>query len=178
MCSYSWIGGLPACEDAYTLTDVLRKQWNYTGFVTSDWFATHSTIDSANNGLDMEMPYNQFFGAPLQQAVADGAVSIDTVDSMLKPILTQMFRFHLFTRVQTGSPSSVVTSPQHATVAREVAEQGAVLLKNSAGLLPLSVSRPSLAVIGEDAGPNDGSGLGIKWSRRHRARSKRRTGVE
>lgn len=152
MCSYSWIGGVAACENAYLLTNVLRDQWKYSGFVTSDWFSTHSTVDSANHGLDMEMPFDQFFGPALEQAVMDGLVSTDTVDQMLRPILTQMFRFKLLTRTQTGTTATVVTSAEHAATALKVAEEGTVLLKNSAGLLPLAEGH-SITVIGRDAGP-------------------------
>ncbi len=151
LCAYSFINRISACQNAYMLEDVLRKQWKYDGFVSSDWFATYTLLD-ANSGLDIEMPYDTVFGAPLTQAVMDGTVTIATVDSMVKPILTEMFRFKLFTRQPSGGPSATVTTPQHAALAREVAEQGAVLLKNSTGLLPLPAGG-SIAVIGEAAGP-------------------------
>ncbi len=56
MCSYSYINGTPACQNPYTLSTVLRHQYSFGGFVTSDWGATHSTAASANAGLDMDMP--------------------------------------------------------------------------------------------------------------------------
>jgi beta-glucosidase len=155
MCSYSTINGAPACQDQDTLTQVLRDQWNYQGFVTSDWGATHSTVPSANNGLDMQMPDDSYFGAPLLQAVEDGQVSEATLNTMVRPILTEMFRFHLFTRTQTGTPASVVTSPAHSAVAQQVSEDGTVLLKNTDNILPLSTATTkSIAVIGDDAGPD------------------------
>jgi beta-glucosidase len=66
MCSYSTINGTYACENPYILTQVLRDQFGFQGFVTSDWGATHSTVPSAQAGLDMQMPDNSFYGDPLR----------------------------------------------------------------------------------------------------------------
>jgi beta-glucosidase len=153
MCSYSFINGQPACQDPYTMQQVLREQWGYDGFTTSDWGATHSTVPSAQAGLDMEMPSGQYYGDALAQAVADGQVSEAQIDSLVRPILTQMFRFGLFTKAPTGTADSVVTTPAHQAVGRQVAEDGTVLLKNQGGVLPLSpTKKSSIAVIGDDAG--------------------------
>jgi beta-glucosidase len=153
MCSYSTINGTYACQNGDLLTNVLRNQWHYNGFVTSDWGATHSTVPSANAGLDMQMPSNSYFGAALQQAVQDGQVSMATINAKVRHILTELFRFNMFANPPAGSPSAVVTSPAHAATARTVAEQGSVLLKNSGSVLPLSTSRDhSIAVIGPDGG--------------------------
>jgi len=155
MCAYSTINGTYACENPYILGDVLKQQFGFQGFVTSDWGATHSTVRAANAGLDMQMPDASFFGAPLKQAVQAGQVPMSRLDGMVSRILAAMFRFGLFDRVQTGTPSSVVTTPQHAAVARKVAEQGTVLLKNDGAILPLDTSKlHSIAVIGDDAGPD------------------------
>jgi beta-glucosidase len=153
MCSYSFINGQPACQDPYIMKQVLRDQYGYQGFVTSDWGATHSTVASADARMNMEMPSGSYYGAPLKQAVASGQVSMATIDDLVRPILSAMFQYHLFTEPPTGTPSSVVTTPQHTAVARRIAEDGTVLLKNDGGLLPLSGdAKSSIAVIGRDAG--------------------------
>jgi len=153
MCAYSTVNGEYSCQNSDLLTKVLRDQWHYTGFVTSDWGATHSTVPSANAGLDMQMPDNSYFGAALQQAVQDGQVSMATINAKVRHILTELFRFNMFASPPSGSPSAVVTSPAHAAAARAVAEQGTVLLKNAGPVLPLRTSRDhSIAVIGPDAG--------------------------
>lgn len=153
MCSYSTINGSYACENPYLLTDILKQGWHFPGFVTSDWGATHSSAPAANAGLDMQMPDDSEFGAPLLAAVQSGAVPMSRLDDMVSRILTEMFRFKLFTRTQTGTVNSVVTSAKHAATARQVAEAGTVLLKNSRANLPLSTMRVhSIAVIGNDAG--------------------------
>ncbi len=153
MCSYSTVNGEYACQNRYLLKKVLRNEWGFKGFVTSDWGATHSTVPSARAGLDMEMPDGTYYGSALEQAVEEGQVSEKTLDRMVLHILTQMFRFGLFDHPARGNPDATVTSPAHAKVAREVAEQGSVLLKNEGGLLPLDASRVhSIAVIGPGGG--------------------------
>ena len=155
MCSYSTINGSPACQNDYLQNTKLKDQWNFPGFVTSDWGATHSTVDSANNGLDMEMPDDQFFGANLETAVQAGQVPLSRLNDMVTRILTEEFRFGLFERAATGSPSAVVTSAAHTAVAQNVAEQGTVLLKITNSALPLNTkTTTSIAVIGDDAGPD------------------------
>ena len=161
MCAYSTINGTWACESAYTLDTVLKGEWRFPGFVTSDWGATHSTVAAAGNGLDMQMPDTTYFASALASAVTAGRVPAARLDDMVARILTQMFRFHLFDRAQTGTPSSVVTGEGHAALARSVAERGTVLLRNAGNLLPLDpVAIKSIAVIGPGGGQDALSGGG------------------
>ena len=158
MCSYSVVNGQFACENKYLLTNVLKQEWHFPGFVTSDWGATHSTVPSALNGLDMQMPGGSgfgtdYYGAPLKQAVQSGQVPVAVLDGMVSRILTAMFRFGLFNRPHTGSLTATVTTPAHAQTGRDAAEAGTVLLKNDGGVLPLQQERDkSVAVIGSDGG--------------------------
>jgi beta-glucosidase len=152
MCSYSYINGTAACQDPYTLTTVLRQQFGFGGFVTSDWGATHSTAASANAGLDMDMPGSDgYFGSALQSAVSSGSVSTATLNSMVSDVLTEMFGFGLFNKPTTGSPDETATSSADQSDATQLAEEGTVLLKNSGSILPLTSSDSSIAVIGADA---------------------------
>jgi beta-glucosidase len=153
MCSYATVNGAYACENPH-LGRVMDGEFGLQGFIASDWGATHSTVPSARAGLDMEMPYGARYSGPLVQAVQDGQVPRATVREMARRILTEMFRFHLFSARRAGSARAAVTSPAHAAVARKVAEQGTVLLKNDGGVLPLRAGGArSIAVIGDDAGP-------------------------
>ncbi|HXA61338.1 MAG TPA: glycoside hydrolase family 3 C-terminal domain-containing protein [Streptosporangiaceae bacterium] len=153
MCSYSTVNGTYACENPYLLNTALYQQDAFTGFVTSDWGATHSTVASANAGMTMEMPGGLFFGTSLSLAVTAGTVTQATLDTMVGRVLTQMFRFGLFDKAPTGSTGAVVTTPAHVTTARQIAEEGTVLLKNSGSLLPLSTATThSIAVLGNDGG--------------------------
>ncbi|QQE78223.1 glycoside hydrolase family 3 protein [Alicyclobacillus sp. SO9] len=152
MSAYSMVNGSFSSANKYLLTDVLRKQWNFNGFVTSDWFAAHSTVKSAKAGLDMEMPNPTYFGQSLETAVKNGQVSISLINNKVRSILREMFRFGLFNRPSTGSPSANVSTPQHKQVALKAAESGTVLLKNQNNVLPLNSRRlKSIAVIGYDA---------------------------
>ena len=86
MCSYSYINGTAACQNPYLLSAVLRQQFGFTGFVTSDWGATHSTAASANAGLDMDMPGNDgYYGSALASAISAGQVSQATCSTRPSP---------------------------------------------------------------------------------------------
>ena len=151
MCSYSTINGQAACQNEY-LNNTLNQQWDYPGFITSDYGATHSTVGSANAGLDQEMPSSDFYGSALESAVEDGQVSLSTVNDAVSRILTEMFRFNEFNDPPTGTPTTVVTTAAHQAVATSVAEAGTVLLKNSGQTLPLKASGGgTVAVIGPAA---------------------------
>jgi beta-glucosidase len=161
MCAYSTVNGTYACEDAYTQDTVLKGQWGFAGFITSDWGATHATVAAAGRGLDLEMPDSAHFASRLRAAVQGGQVPMARLDDMVRRILTEEFRFHLFERRQTGTLASVVTSRAHAVAARRVAEGGTVLLRNQGALLPLKAgSVRSIAVIGPDGGGNAMTGGG------------------
>ncbi len=161
MCAYSTVNGLWACEDAWTQDSVLKGAWRFPGFITSDWGATHGTAAFADGGLDLQMPDTTFFGAPLKAAVLAGRVPMSRLNDMVRRILTQEFRFHLFERAQPGGPDSVVTDSAHAAFARSAAARGIVLLRNEGGLLPLDPARVrSIAVIGSDGGKDAMTGGG------------------
>ena len=152
MCSYSYINGAAACQSPYTLSTVLRHQYGFGGFVTSDWGATHSTAASANAGLDMDMPgSDHFFGKALRSAVSSGSVSMARLNTMVSDVLTEMFAFGLFDQPATGSPAETATNATDRADATALAEEGTVLLKNSGEVLPLGSSDSSIAVIGADA---------------------------
>lgn len=147
MCAYVKTNGVYSCENRELLKEILRKQLKFDGWVMSDWGATHSTVEAANNGLDQEMPGDEFFGAKLKQAVMDGQVSRDVLDGHVQNILVPMLRQGLFDRSPKGTWSSNARSPEHDKFSRNVAEQGTVLLKNNGNILPLR-STLSVAVIG------------------------------
>ncbi|SCE47735.1 beta-glucosidase [Streptomyces sp. DvalAA-14] len=162
MCSYSTINGTYACQNPYLLNTVLRQQFGFSGFVTSDWGATHATAASANAGLNQDMPGNDgFYGGALQSAVASGAVSQATLNSLTSGILTEMFAFGQFDKAPVGSPAQTATSAADQSAATRIAEEGTVLLKNSGNVLPLAATTKSIAVIGADASTSpqtDGGG--------------------
>lgn len=151
MCGYNYVNGVHACNNTYLLSQVLKGQFGFDGFVTSDWFALHASHAAANAGTDMQMPTGCYFGPRLRDGLRSGKVSLSRLDDMVGRILRQLFRHGLFDQPRTGSPDAVVGTPEHVAVAREVAEQGSVLLKNEADLLPLE-GVDSIAVLGRAAG--------------------------
>jgi beta-glucosidase len=160
MCAYSSINGQYACQNN-DLYNTLNQQWGFQGFVTSDYNATHSTVGSANAGLDQEMPSADDYGSALEAAVASGQVSLSTINDAVSRILTEMFRFNEFNDPPTGTTSTTVTDAAHQAVSTSVAEAGTVLLKNSGNTLPLKASGGgTVAVIGPaaSASPTDAGG--------------------
>ena len=153
MCSYSEVNGPFACENAY-LNNILKNQFGFDGFITSDWGGTHSTVASANAGMDMEMPGSTYFGTALKAAVQNGQVPQSRVDDMVTRILREEFRFGLVTNPSPDTPDAVASTDAHVATARQVAEDGTVLLKNDGNVLPLTKSTHSVAVIGDGAGSN------------------------
>ena len=149
MCSYNSVNGDYACQNTYTLTDVLKRDWQFKGFVLSDWGGTHSTIKASHAGLDHEEPMDDFYGEKLKQAVKAGKVSMAELDDHVHRILRSDFLAGLF---DYPTQKSVVDVEGGLAIARRQAEQSTVLLKNHDGLLPLDGSRVhSIAVIGPHA---------------------------
>ena len=151
MCSYASINGNFACNNSDLETTILRDEWDFPGFVMSDYGALHST-QGALQGTDQEQPFNTYYGTPLQTAIGNGSIPKSALNTMVQRVLTQMFRFNLFSQPRTGSPSSPVTTPAHVALADQVAQAGTTLLKNAGGVLPLAASHGgAIAVIGPSA---------------------------
>jgi len=152
MCAYNKVNGVHACENPFLLTEVLRRDWKWPGYVMSDWGATHSTVAAANAGLEQDsgFPFDSepFFGAPLKAAVAQGQVSEARLTEMAGRILRSMFAHGLFDHPIAEAPIDLAA---HAAITRADAEAGAVLLRNEGALLPLSPSVKRIAVIGGHA---------------------------
>jgi beta-glucosidase len=149
MCSYNLVNGDYACENKYLLDDVLKKDFGFKGFVVSDWGATHSTVKAAMAGLDMEQPGDRYFGDALKKAVESGQVPMARLNDMVHRLLRTEFAAGLF---DEPSERQVPDIFKGFAVARHVAEQGSVLLKNAEGELPLKASSvKSIAVIGSHA---------------------------
>lgn len=169
MCSYNLINNTYACENNETLNRDLKGRMGFEGFVMSDWGATHSTVQSANNGLDMQMPDDTYFGTALAQAIKNGEVPQSRLDDMVVRILTPMYAVGIFDRPQNGNINANASTLAHAQLTRRIAEEGTVLLKNTPALLPLNANIKRLAIIGDDGlvrplATGDGSGHGMRYS--------------
>ena len=149
MCAYNRINGDYACENSYTLNDVLKKAWGFKGWVMSDWGGTHTTVKAALAGLDQEQPGSVHFGGALKRAVESGEVPLARLDDMVHRILRTEFAVGI---VDRPPAPKVVDVFRGLELAQRFAEQGAVLLKNANGQLPLDRARvKSIAVIGSHA---------------------------
>ncbi len=151
MCSYNLVNGIYACENPDTQNTILKGELGFSGWIMSDWGATHSITESALGGLDMEMPGGVHY-VQLKSAIDAGQVPQSRLDDMVLRILTPMFRFGLFDRGPTGTYGAVVQTDAHKKFAREAAAQGMVLLKNDENVLPLDPARVhAIAVFGAAA---------------------------
>ena len=155
MGAYNKFRGFYCCENKYLLNDILKEEWDFKGIVISDWGATHSTIGSAENGLDVEMGtyrrknQDYYFGKPLLDSLNNGKMDKQLIDDKIRRILRVMN--HCKTMDKNRKKGSINT-PEHSRIAYRVARESVVLLKNDLKLLPLDMSTiRSIAVIGDNA---------------------------
>lgn len=157
MCAYNAVNGRFSCENPSLLTEILRRQWGFPGFVVSDYGANHSAGPALTAGLDIEFWLPAHFDE-LEAAIRDGSLPVAALDAAVRHILTTMDRFGLLAHASpeggtvVDRPVPALPVEADARVARTVAEDGAVLLKNDGGALPLRRrDLRSLAVIGPTA---------------------------
>src|SRR3954451_1262939 len=149
MCSYNRINGDFACENSYTLRDVLKKQWSFKGFVISDWGGTHSTEKASAAGLDQEQPMADYFGPKLKAAVEAGKVPMSEIDEHARRVLYAEFLSGI---VDDPPQKGVVDVEKGLEVAQRIEEKSIVLLKNNPLTLPLDPSKvQSIPIIGGHA---------------------------
>jgi beta-glucosidase len=158
MCSYNRINGDFACENSYTLRDVLKKEWGFNGFVISDWDGTHSTEKASAAGLDQEQPMANFFGPKLKEAVEAGRVPMSEIDDHARRVLYAEFSSGI---VDDPPQKGVLDVEKGLDEAQRVEGNSIVLLKNSQSVLPIDPSKVhSIAMIGghADVGMISGGG--------------------
>ncbi|MEI6418768.1 MAG: glycoside hydrolase family 3 N-terminal domain-containing protein, partial [Sphingomonadales bacterium] len=150
MSAYNKVNG-EYCGQNYTLlTDILRHQWGFQGFVHSDWIMGVYDVWGAAAGLDVENPEPRVWGDKLLAAVEAGSIAPSVIDTACRRILTVLYSIESAEDPLPDYPESLVASPAHAALALEAAEKSAVLLKND-GVLPFA-DGTRLAVLGRLAG--------------------------
>ena len=154
MCAYNRVNGPYSCEHSFLLTQVLRDEWRWPGYVMSDWGAVHSTAPSANAGLDQESGFGlqagDWFNADkLKSAVGAGEISATRIDLMATRVLHAMFDHGLVD--DPVSEGQAIDFTANRAISRAAAEDGIVLLKNDGNLLPLAADVRRIAVIGGHA---------------------------
>lgn len=168
MGAYNQIAGQHACHNDRMLNKILKQDWKFDGCVITDWGGCHDTYESAMNGLDIEMgsytngltsesafTYDDYYLArPYREMLLSGKVPMSTLDDKAARILRLIFR----TAMNRQKPYGSLCTPEHYAVAREIGDEGIVLLKNApvtkkgAALLPLDASRYNrILVVGDNA---------------------------
>ncbi|MCK4966895.1 glycoside hydrolase family 3 C-terminal domain-containing protein, partial [bacterium] len=152
MTAYNLVNGEYTSENKHLMTDIVKNDWGFKGFIVSDWRGTHKTIAAAR-GLDFEMPGpgKYLIEDSLKTHLEKGTIDVQTINSMAGRLLRAMFKMKLFDK-DAELPEGALNTPEHQKLAREVAEGAIVLLKNDGDLLPLSKDKiKSIAVIGPNA---------------------------
>jgi len=162
MCSYNQVNGIYACESPNTLTDYLKDELGFQGFVVSDFGAVHSTAPSLNAGLDQELNRPVFYTpANLEAALAAGTITEAQIDAAAFRVARAAIAEGLFDHPIPASPAANASTPAHLALAKQVAEEGSVLLKND-GALPLTGKGLKIAVIGPTASATPINGISAK----------------
>jgi beta-glucosidase len=153
MCAYPQVNGTFSCENGTLLNSILKGEWRFDGVVTSDFGAVHSTVPSALNGLDLEMPSGKFFNSALKSAVQSGRVPVATIDDKLVRRFRKTMELGLWDSPPSAHSITATQERADGAVARAIAAEGVVLLKNAGSRLPLGAGAlRSIAVIGPFAG--------------------------
>ena len=168
MGAYNKIRGQHACHNDFTLNKILKDDWKFDGCVITDWGGAHDTYEAAVNGLDIEMgsytngltsesvfTYNDYYlASPYLQMLKDGKVPMSTIDDKASRILRLIFR----TAMNRQKPYGSVATEEHYAAAREIGNEGIVLLKNvpvvkkGAPLLPIDAAKyQNILVVGDNA---------------------------
>jgi beta-glucosidase len=167
MNAYHEIDGIPCAASEELLTKILREEWGFDGVVVSDYFSiaqlaanhrvaadnSEAAVLSLKAGLDLELPFTNCYGGPLQKAVEKGLVPAALIDRAVARILNLKFKLGLFENPY-AEPEAVIDitdSPENRALALEAARKSIVLLKNDNHTLPLKKTVRTIAVIGPNA---------------------------
>ncbi len=167
MCAYNAINGQPCCGSDLLMNDILKNQWKFNGYVTSDCWgiedffkyhkthpdATSAASDALIHGTDIECGTNVYYS--LKDAVSKGTITEAQIDASLRRLFTIRYRLGMFDPVEMVKyaqvPESVLEAPEHKAHSLKMARQSLVLLKNENSTLPLSKTLKKIAVLGPNA---------------------------
>jgi beta-glucosidase len=167
MCAYNAVNTQPCCANDLLMNDILRKQWRFNGYVTSDCWAiddffkfhkTHkdpitSAVDGVMHGTDIECGTSVYY--TLLNAVKQGLITEAQIDVSLRRLFTIRYRLGMFDPPSmvkyTNAPASTLEAPEHKALALKMAQQSIVLLKNQNNTLPLQKTIKKIAIVGPNA---------------------------
>lgn len=162
MGSYNLYKNQHACHNQYLLNDILKGEWGFDGVVVSDWGGTHDTEQAIKNGLDLEFgswtngltagasnAYDSYYMAfPYLKMIKEGKVGTDELNDKVRRVLRLIYR----TEMNRNRPWGAMNSEAHYDAARQIAQEGIVLLKNDNQVLPINLAQvKKIAVVGENA---------------------------
>jgi len=160
MCSYNLVNGTPACENGLLIDQILRKDWHFDGFVRSDCNSVYGQAPAVAVGISQVKCSRLYNPANL------ATLPKDTLDSLARPLLTVLFQWDLIANAHPLDRAAVATTAGHEQIARQTADEGAVLLRNAHNLLPLDLAHlRSLALIGTSNGTPMPAGFGAVYVR-------------
>ncbi|HOZ76366.1 MAG TPA: glycoside hydrolase family 3 C-terminal domain-containing protein [Ferruginibacter sp.] len=167
MCAYNAVNTQPCCANDFLMNDILRRQWKFTGYVTSDcwaiddFFKYHKThkdavtaaVDAVMHGTDIECGVSVYL--TLLNAVKDGLIPEAQIDASLRRLFTIRYRLGMFDPPSmvkyTNAPETTLEAPEHKALALKMAQQSIVLLKNANNTLPLRKTIKKIAIVGPNA---------------------------
>lgn len=162
MGAYNLYNGQHNCHNQILLNDILKRDWAFDGVVVSDWGGTHNMDEAVRNGLDMEFGTwtdgltmgatnaydNYYLALSYKKAILDGTYTLKELDEKVRRVL----RLHFRTTMNRQRPYGSLCSDAHYDAARQIAEEGIVLLKNDNRLLPINARNATrILVVGENA---------------------------
>ena len=160
MASYNLFRGTHCCHNGYLINDILKGEWGFDGVVMSDWAGCHDTEEAVLGGLDVEfgtkvgkkMPAGEsvydiyYLARPYKEGILSGKFSEEGLDDKVRRVLRLTFK----TAMNPDKPFGSMCTPEHLSVARKVAQEGIVLLKNDGDVLPVKKGG-KISVVGENA---------------------------
>ncbi|NHI94889.1 MAG: glycosyl hydrolase [Candidatus Lokiarchaeota archaeon] len=155
MACYNKVNNLHGCENTFLLKKKLMDEWGFRGFVVSDWFASknpQNTESCINAGLSLEMPWSiKYKKWKVKRALKEGFITEEKLDDNVRRLLRVMFLVGMFDDI-SSVPKGNRNTEEHQLLAREIAEEGIVLLKNENDILPLNIEKiKKIAVLGPNA---------------------------
>jgi len=160
MCAYNLLNGVHCSESKYLLTDVLRKKWGFTGFVISDWNSLYSTEGPLMAGLDLEMPKTKYYShKKIEKLLEKGKITQGMINERVVYLLRTFFKTGVY-----GKPASgkfLEYGRKHDIIAKELAQECPVLLKNDNAILPLDLNKKQkIVILGKNSNPTPTGGGG------------------
>ncbi|MFD8001652.1 beta-glucosidase [Streptomyces mirabilis] len=163
MCSYNQVNGTYSCENHSLLTDYVKNEVGFKGYVVTDNGSQHSTAASLNAGLDQELSQPNYFSpANLHAALDDGEITEAQIRAAAFRVVRAKFANRQFDNPLPATAEPDVRTAEHHNTAEKIAEEGSVLLKNNGKLLPLSGHGKTIAVIGPTASNTPTNGVSAK----------------